>query len=98
MPDGEVYYRHRLKQRTTTNLDPEEVHYIGLSEVARIKKEMNVILLNEGYADNLQKPLIKKFRKCDFYHIPDQTGFIVLLCEIVQPGYIDPVFNHYFGE
>lgn len=51
LPDGEAYYRYQLKQRTTTNLDPEEVHQIGLSEVARIKNEMQNILLTEGYTD-----------------------------------------------
>lgn len=51
LPNGEAYYRHQLKQRTTTELDPEEVHQIGLSEVARIKGEMQAILMAEGYSD-----------------------------------------------
>lgn len=50
-PDGEAYYRHELKLNTTTDLSPEEVHQIGLSEVARIQGEMWDILRNEGYAD-----------------------------------------------
>jgi len=52
LPNGEAYYRHQLKQSTTTNLNPEEVHQIGLSEVARIKSEMKNILLAEGYVDS----------------------------------------------
>lgn len=52
LPDGEAYYRYQLKQRTTTDLDPEEVHQIGLLEVARIKKEMQSILLAQGYVDS----------------------------------------------
>jgi len=51
LPDGEAYYRYQLKQRTTTDLNPEEVHQIGLSEVSRIKDEMQNILLAEGYTD-----------------------------------------------
>ncbi len=51
LPDGEAYYRYQLKQRTTTNLDPEKVHQIGLSEVARIKNEMQIILQTQGYTD-----------------------------------------------
>ena len=51
LPNGDAYYRHQLKQRTTTDLDPEEVHQIGLSEVVRIKEEMQAILLSEGYTD-----------------------------------------------
>lgn len=52
LPDGDAYYHYQLKQRTTTELDPEEVHQIGLSEVARIKQEMTEILEREGYADS----------------------------------------------
>jgi uncharacterized protein (DUF885 family) len=52
LPNGEAYYRYQLKQQTTTDLEPEEVHQIGLSEVARIKSEMQNILLAQGYADS----------------------------------------------
>ena len=51
LPNGEAYYRYQLKQRTTSNLNPEEVHQIGLSEVSRIRNEMQNILLSEGYTD-----------------------------------------------
>lgn len=51
-PDGDAYYRYKLKENTTTDLKPEEVYAIGLSEVARIKEEMNAILEAEGYADS----------------------------------------------
>ncbi|VAW26811.1 hypothetical protein MNBD_BACTEROID06-1538, partial [hydrothermal vent metagenome] len=50
-PDGDAYYQYQLKSNTTTNYTPEEVHQIGLSEVARIKSEMWSILEAEGYAD-----------------------------------------------
>lgn len=50
-PDGDNYYRYQLKQNTTVSLDPEEIHNIGLSEVARIKKEMWDILVSQGYKD-----------------------------------------------
>ena len=52
LPDGDAYYRYQLKQRTTTDLNPEAVHQIGLSEVERIKREMKKILFEEGYVDN----------------------------------------------
>jgi len=52
LPNGEAYYRHQLRERTTTELDPYQVHQIGLSEVARIKKEMFEILKSQGYEDS----------------------------------------------
>ena len=52
LPDGDAYYRHQLKKRTTTDLPPEDIHKIGLAEVARVKREMKSILSAEGYLDN----------------------------------------------
>ena len=44
LPDGADYYNHQLRTFTTTNLTAQEIHDIGLSEVARIRSEMlNVI-------------------------------------------------------
>ena len=51
-PDGDNFYRFMLKVNTTTDLDPEEIYNIGLSEVERIEKEINAILIAEGYADS----------------------------------------------
>ncbi len=51
-PDGDGYYQYQLSQNTTTDYTPEQVHQIGLSEVARIKTEMWEILVSENYADS----------------------------------------------
>jgi uncharacterized protein (DUF885 family) len=50
-PDGDAFYQYQLSLMTTTDYTPEEVHQIGLSEVARIKTEMRDILSIQGYAD-----------------------------------------------
>lgn len=44
LPDGDAYYAWRLRSETTTDLTPEQVHRIGLTEVARIEAEMAAIL------------------------------------------------------
>ncbi len=49
LPQGEAYYRYALKAMTTTELEPEAIHRIGLEEVARIEAEMRAILAREGY-------------------------------------------------
>lgn len=73
LPDGEAYYRHQLKQRTTTDLNPEEVHQIGLSEVTRIKKEMQSILLAQGYADSTKTlgAIIQELNKEERFLFPN---------------------------
>ena len=42
--DGKKYYEFLAKKFTTTELTPKEIHEIGLSEVARIKNEMDAII------------------------------------------------------
>lgn len=44
LPDGDAYYRYRLRVETTTQMTPQEVHDLGLAEVARIRAEMTTIL------------------------------------------------------
>ncbi|GAA0723304.1 DUF885 domain-containing protein [Aquimarina litoralis] len=73
LPEGDAYYRYQLKQRTTTDLDPEEVHTIGLSEVARIKGEMEAILSSQGYADSTKTvgAIIQELNKEDRFLFPN---------------------------
>lgn len=48
LPNGAAYYRWVLRGHTTTELDPEEIHALGLAEVARIEAEMDAILCDLG--------------------------------------------------
>jgi uncharacterized protein (DUF885 family) len=48
-PNGKAYYEHALRYHTTTSHSPDEVHALGLSEVARLQKEMRQILDRIGY-------------------------------------------------
>ena len=48
LPDGGAYYAEMLKQATTTNYTPEQVHALGLAEVARITQEMDTLLKAQG--------------------------------------------------
>ncbi len=48
IPDGERVYAAALKSNTTTDMTAEELHALGLAEVARIDREMNAILISLG--------------------------------------------------
>ncbi|HJS16783.1 MAG TPA: DUF885 domain-containing protein [Rheinheimera sp.] len=50
-PDGDKFYAYSVKQLGDTDLTPEQIHQIGLDEVARISQEMDSILKSEGYKD-----------------------------------------------
>lgn len=51
LPDGEKRYQNDIYGRTTTHMTPEEIHQLGLREIARIQGEMTVIAKKEGFAD-----------------------------------------------
>lgn len=49
LPNGDAYYAQCLRTSTSTDLTPEQVHEIGLKEVARIEGEMSAILESLGH-------------------------------------------------
>jgi len=44
MPDGEAWYREQIRKYTTLDLSPDQIHAIGLQEVASIRAEMDTII------------------------------------------------------
>lgn len=57
-PDGQQAYALLAKKYTTTNLTPQEIHDIGLSEVARIRKSMVQIQEQVGFKGTFQEFLV----------------------------------------
>ncbi|WP_406697076.1 DUF885 domain-containing protein [Singulisphaera sp. Ch08] len=53
-PDGDVHYAFRARSFTTTALAPEQIHEIGLAEMARIREAMEAIRKRVGFAGDLK--------------------------------------------
>jgi uncharacterized protein (DUF885 family) len=53
LPDGDRFYAARVRQHTTTDLTPAEIHQIGLNEVARIQGEIRRAFVSLGYPANI---------------------------------------------
>src|SRR4029453_16509234 len=49
LPNGEAIYAAALKQATTTNFSPDEVHRLGLAQVAEISAQLDTILKSAGF-------------------------------------------------
>ena len=54
LPNGADYYQARLKHYTTTDMSADEIHNIGLNEVARIQDEMRAIMRQLGFDGSLK--------------------------------------------
>ncbi len=49
LPNGAAFYRNTIREFTTLDLSPDSIHNIGLSEVTRIRKEMDTIIARVGF-------------------------------------------------
>lgn len=73
LPDGDAYYRANIREYTTTDKTPEEIHALGLKEVARIDAEMRKTMRDSGFKGSFEQFL--KFLRTDpqFYaKTPDE--------------------------
>lgn len=55
LPQGEAYYEERLESMTTTSMTSDEIHALGLAEVARIRTEMESIRGAVGFDGDLDE-------------------------------------------
>ncbi|MNK11025.1 hypothetical protein D3C87_290600 [compost metagenome] len=53
IPDGAKYYKHLIKRYTTTNMTADEIHQLGLKEVARLSAEMEKVKTQVGFKGTL---------------------------------------------
>jgi uncharacterized protein (DUF885 family) len=77
LPQGEAYYTYMLKFHTTTDLSADEIHNLGLKEVAQIQQAMRSILTTVGRTD-ATKPLGELMQELaqdrQFYYTNDDAG------------------------
>jgi uncharacterized protein (DUF885 family) len=94
LPDGDAFYRAQVREFTTTDLTPEQIHQIGLQEVARIDAEMQKVMRESGFKGTM--PEFLKFLKSDpqFYaKTPDE----LLGVSAYVAKRVDGVIGKHFG-
>lgn len=80
LPDGADFYAHRLKRMTTTDMTADEIHELGLAEVARIHAEMRAIMQKVGFEGTLQ----------DFFtHLKTDPKFVYEDSDAGRQAYLD---------
>lgn len=53
LPDGRAWYQYLVREHTTTDMSAEQIHQVGLDEVARIHREMVAIKEEVGFEGDL---------------------------------------------
>ncbi|MFS0771695.1 DUF885 domain-containing protein [Sphingomonas sp. 1P08PE] len=94
-PDGAAYYQSRIRVFTTTDMTAEQIHALGLAEVAKIRAEMEVVKTDAKFTGDL--PAFLRFLRTDpqFYaKTPDE-----LLKEAAwEAKRFDAVASRWFGR
>ena len=95
MRDGATRYAYALAEHTTTTMTPEEIHTLGLSEVVRIRAEMEAIKTKVGFAGTLDQ---------FFAHLRTDAKFKFATAEALLDAYrkiqtrVEPILPRVFAR
>jgi len=97
-PDGAGYYAERLSNYTTTNMTPDQIHELGLAQVARIHREMGAVQKKMGVKGDLQA-FFKYMRETPKFYAPEtDEGRALYLAETQKAqDAITPLLPKWFG-
>ncbi|WP_223250730.1 DUF885 domain-containing protein [Rhodanobacter denitrificans] len=95
LPDGKAYYRQQIREYTTLELDPDEIHRIGLDQVAKIHAQMLEVMQDTGFKGSFADFL--KFLRTDpqFYA---KTPEELLMRSAWVAKQVDGQMPRYFGH
>ena len=95
LPEGVDWYLERVRRETTTSLTPHEIHQLGLSEVKRIRGEMEKVLARVGFKGTLAD--FATFLRTDArFYFTDARELVREYRDIAKR--IDPELTRLFGK
>jgi uncharacterized protein (DUF885 family) len=95
LPDGAAAYAFHVRWQTTTPLTPQQIHEIGLTEVKRIRADMDKVMQSTGFHGNFHAFTESLRTDPRFYYTqPDDLvdGYRIIVKKI------DPELAHEFGK
>lgn len=93
-PNGAAYYESRIRAETTTTMSADEIHALGLSEVARIRAEMEQVARGAGYAS--REAFVHELRTNPRYFLTDPDSYMRYVALITRR--IDGNMPRLFGR
>jgi len=94
LPDGAAYYAQQIRQYTTLDLTAEEIHRIGLEEVARITAEMEKAKADAGFEGTLGEFIA--FLRADPQFVADTPDELMGVAAYTAKR-VDDKLGEYFG-
>jgi uncharacterized protein (DUF885 family) len=94
-PDGHAHYAERARFHTTTTMTPDEIHALGLKEVARISSEMQAVMDKVGFKGTRQQFFETLRTDPKFYYTSADDLFNAYL---IATKRIEPELPKLFGK
>jgi len=95
LPNGAAAYTFHIRWQTTLNLTPQQIHEIGLSEVKRIRAEMDKVIASTKFQGSFHE--FTEFLRTDARFYYDKPEDLVNGYRIIAKR-IDPGLAHLFGK
>ena len=94
LPEGAAWYAFRARSHTTTDMTPDAIHTLGLSEVARIRAEMVQLATTAGYPS--REAMIAKLRTDPQYFVTTPEALMAAASRMAKA--IDGKMPQFFGR
>jgi len=95
LPDGEAWYAYNVRTTTTTSLTPKQIHELGLSEVKRIRAEMDAVIVDSGFQGNFVE-FCDMLRVDPKFYFTDKEALLRAYRDVAKR--IDPELPKLFGK
>jgi uncharacterized protein (DUF885 family) len=95
VPQGKEWYPYLVRQQTTTELSPDEIHALGLSEVKRIRAEMETVRAQTGFDGTLEE-FFTFLRTDPRFYFTKREELLVAYRDISKR--VDPELTRLFGR
>jgi uncharacterized protein (DUF885 family) len=95
LPNGAALYAYNVRWHTTTGRTPEEIHTLGLSEVARIRADMEQVVATSGFHGSYAD-FVKFLRTDKGFYYTDAPSLLAGYRDITKRA--DPQLAHLFGR
>ncbi len=95
LPNGRAWYAFNVRQRTTTTLTPQQIHDLGLSEVKRIRAEMDKVIASTGFKGSFAE-FAKFVRTNSAFYFTNGDDLLAGYRDICKR--IDPQLPKLFGK
>ena len=95
LPDGKAWYAYNARVNTTTTLTPDQIHELGLSEVKRIRGEMDRVIAGSGFKGSFDE-FLAFLRKDPRFYYTNAEDLLRGYRDICKRA--DPELAHLFGK